>query len=521
MYSQLIAVLLQQKDTVKNAPNDISLDSNCGGIQFLWPVIDNNNEIVDFGYVWLAMPHPAYCGTLRSGVSLKSSDINIRQFDLIKKFQKVLVTGHPLTNKISTIETGLEITLKVQKFFTGLLLWQEEKPERFAVDKTDESAKKLIVLESVAEATPDIVFLMDLETKEVLYTNRSVPLLMGYTEAQAEMMEHPIFDCMFPPDLPRMLKHLDDFKNVKDGEVREIEYRLINANGELHWYLDRNTVFKRNGAGIVTEKIGIAQEITQRKLQEEKINKLNTVVQEKYAQLESANEELDAFNNVAANYYKEVLRNLYTSMEFIISNDARTLSNEGRANLRRSQSAIQKAKLFTEDILVFSGIKNIGQVPVKCDLNGVLDGVVKELHAKIESAQIIISHDDLPVVSGYADMLSLLFTHLINNAVKFRKEDSASASRLKITQKKKIGYNIFGNTEEVYCISFSDNGIGFSDEFSNDIFSLFLQLNKDSKYKGSGIGLAVCKKIMDLHKGTISATGTPGGGAVISICFPV
>jgi PAS domain S-box-containing protein len=664
MYSKLVAALLQQKDgDGKNAAPGISVDNIFGGLQFLLPVYNNKNEISDFSYTWLVMPGHAYSGNEVAGESLSNAGIFVKQFKLLKKFIKVFNTEKDLVYKISDFESRNNITLKIQKFDGGLLLWQEntnklltDAPERIinfkkalevapdliyiisakeqaitfineaakeylgdalnnnkpsfedfmhpddnllrrehintfisgdvtatyksqlqlrlkdgsyqlfdlsekillpdddempmqiigvaresvqtdqpasiknkvsendGVEKANKPADKgesnhALFLEKVAEATPDIVFLMDLNTKEVLYTNRTIPLLLGFTPAQAEAMAHPIFDCMYPADLPAMMKHLENFKNVKDGEVREIEYRLVDAKGEIHWYCDRNTVFRRDAAGKVAEKIGIAQEITKKKILDFEIEELNDELLFKNADLEAANAELNAFNNVAASQYKDTLRNLYTSMEFIITNDARSLSNEGRANLRRSQSAIQKMKLFTEDIVVFSSIRNIDRHPVPVSLDMVLRKVLDEQASRIASAGLDIKHDALPEITGYPDMLALLFSHLINNSIKFKNEHAAGPV-LEITYEKKEGLNKAHHPEEMYFVYFRDNGIGFSNEFANDIFSLFFQLNKESKYKGSGIGLAVCKKIMDLHKGMISAEGRSGEGATITCCFP-
>jgi PAS domain S-box-containing protein len=666
MYSQLVAALLQQKDgNGINATPGISVENIFGGVQFLSPVYNNKNEVTDFGYAWLIMPRHAYSGNATTGKSVSEAGIVVKQFQLIRKFIGVFNTEEPLVYNITDIGEHHTITLRVQKFDGGLLLWQENISEPhteetgrkinfhkalesapdfiyiisaegqkitylnasakkylgdFANNKnisfedfthpddnlrrrgninsfisgavtttyesqlqirqqdgnyhffdlrekillpdgdgmptqiigigreivqtdqpasiknkvseendgtgeTDESVNKKkyersYFLERLTEATPDIVFLMDLNTKELLYSNRSVPLLLGYTPAQAEAMEHPIFDCMYPADLPAMMKHLEDFKTAKDGEIREIEYRLVDGKGILHWYCDRNTIFKKNAAGEVTEKIGMAQEITKRKLQDSEIAGLNDALLFKNTDLEAANEELNAFNNVAANQYKETLRNLYTSMEFIITNDAKSLSNEGRANLRRSQSAIQKMKLFTEDIVAFSAIRNTDKHPVPADLDEELRKVLAEQEPKIASAELSIQYDKLPVITGYPEMIALLFSHLISNAIKFRNEN-ATGRQLEIRYEKKPGFNKVHHSEEMHFIYFTDNGIGFSNESSNDIFSLFFQLNKESKYKGSGIGLAVCKKIMDLHKGTISAEGRPGEGATITCCFPV
>ena len=155
---------------------------------------------------------------------------------------------------------------------------------------------------------------------------------------------------------------------------------------------------------------------------EERLMQLNRALFAKNRELEALSSELKTFNTIAANDYNDTLRNLYTSMEFIVSNDARSLSDSGKANVRRAQAAIQKLKLLTEDIIAFSKITTEEPLtPVQ--LEKIISIVVENMQNKISEHNAVIVYKDLPVIHGYPLLLTILFGHLIDNAIKFRKPE--------------------------------------------------------------------------------------------------
>jgi light-regulated signal transduction histidine kinase (bacteriophytochrome) len=204
------------------------------------------------------------------------------------------------------------------------------------------------------------------------------------------------------------------------------------------------------------------------------------------------------------------LKNVYNSMEFIVNNDAKNLSDAGKANIRRAQAAIQKMKLLTEDIIAFSKIHSTEE-RTNVDLNEILTNVLNGLDQKIKSENAVILYDKLPVVMGYSSLLSLLLSHLIANAIKFRKEEISPA--IEIRHSVALGVDIKHSAAigdvNYNVISVVDNGIGFDPQEGEKIFTMFYRRHEKGKQKGSGIGLAICKKIMDLHSGFIASECTP------------
>jgi PAS domain S-box-containing protein len=374
------------------------------------------------------------------------------------------------------------------------------------------------LVQSITQALPDILFIMDLNSYEILFANRNVSEILGYSTKLIKRMHNIFLDIMHPADIPYMLDHLEKMKTAADGEVREIEYRLVHADGSMHWYIDRNTVFKRDENGVPCEKIGISHDISNEKATADEIHTLNTKLLSKYRELENVNAELQTFSDIAANDYKETLKNLYTNLEFLIANDAKNLSNSGKANIRKAQNAIQKMKLLTDDIVTFSKIPNIDKEMRAINLSEVLDTAIHDLSERIAASNASITSDKLPVIEGFQLLLSLLFYHILDNAVKFRHKDTPP--EIKITYTKAKSSALLPDTM-YHKITFRDNGIGFEQNKAAQLFEIFFKLHDKQEYRGSGVGLAVCKKVMDLHNGIILAHALPEKGAEFSCFFPV
>ena len=242
----------------------------------------------------------------------------------------------------------------------------------------------------------------------------------------------------------------------------------------------------------------------------EKIRHLNNSLELKGRELELLNSELRTFANVAAHDYSETLRNLYTNLEFIIGNDGSKLSDAGKANVRRAQAAVQKLKLLTDDIIAYSKISaSYGDLAL-VDLIDIVSSVIESIKPRIIQSNSTIKNEILPIIQGYPSLLRVLFSHLIDNAIKFRKEDGEHIVHIKAEQKKasEITHPKIIRDSNYFVITISDNGIGFQQEDAEKIFEMFYRVH-EKKYRGSGIGLPICKKIMDIHGGFITAECNP------------
>ena len=296
---------------------------------------------------------------------------------------------------------------------------------------------------------------------------------------------------------------IDDFIKVVERNEKLDTTVELGESGHTRWY---QLKAKKFNDGLIVYR----EDVTTEKQAEEKIMQLNSALFNKNRELEALSSELKTFNTIAAHDYNDTLRGLYNSMEFIITNDAKNLSDAGKANIRRAQAAIQKMKLLTEDIIAFSRIHS-EQEMTSVELSDVILSVLSSLDEKIKEEDAIVRVDKLPAITGYPALLSLLFYHLITNALKFRKPDLQPVIDIKhsVQQGSQIQHSAALKDVTYNMISVIDNGLGFPPEEGEKIFTMFYRLHEKGKHKGSGIGLAICKKVMDLHGGFIASECTP------------
>ena len=275
----------------------------------------------------------------------------------------------------------------------------------------------------------------------------------------------------------------------------------------------------KNNKGEPEKMVGVNMDITALLESEEKIMSLNESLLFMNRELNSLNSELRSFNSITANNYNETLRHVYINLETIITSDARHLSDTSRANIRRAQSAVQKMKLLTNDInhyleLYDAGIK---KELISPEIN--LQDILSEIKEKIIEANAKIEIEELQTLYADPVLFSRLLTNLIDNSIKFRKPDDDPVVKIKHTKINELKNVPVHVTEIPYTIiTVTDNGIGFAT--TDKIFELFTQLPDEVKHKGSGMGLAICKKIMEMHSGYITSEAEPGKGASFHCFFP-
>lgn len=279
-------------------------------------------------------------------------------------------------------------------------------------------------------------------------------------------------------------------------------------------------------------RVGLEQfQILQESIDQHKTmaTELETVVQERTKALQEANgnlarsnQELEQFAYVASHDLQEPLRKIQTFSGFILNRDYDELSPSAKDNFNRIQSAANRMQKLIEDLLVFSRTSTESKVFVKTDLNKLLQQVKDDLFFQISKTGASISSEELPSLNVIPLQFQQLFQNLLSNALKFHKPHEPP--QITITYAIVDAANISGKSglpEKKYNrISVTDSGIGFDQEFSDKIFQLFQRLHGKSEYPGTGIGLAICKKIMENHRGFILVTGNPGSGARFDVYFP-
>jgi light-regulated signal transduction histidine kinase (bacteriophytochrome) len=243
----------------------------------------------------------------------------------------------------------------------------------------------------------------------------------------------------------------------------------------------------------------------------------------KNRELQFLHSELQTFTTLVAHDYLENLKQVHISLEMIISAEAHKFNDPSKAHLRRAQAMLQKLNLLTEDIIAYAAIDvSEGQTAI-VDLKDIVERVLKDLSGKLEAVHGTVRCAGLPVVKGHPLLLPVLFNHLISNSIKFR--HSVRPLVINIFSKEldpsTIRHPGAYPGKSYYMVEVKDNGIGFVPVDREKIFEMFYQVHDKSKFKGSGMGLAIVRKIMDIHGGYVAADSIPGEGASICCYFPV
>ncbi len=240
-------------------------------------------------------------------------------------------------------------------------------------------------------------------------------------------------------------------------------------------------------------------------------------------ELKAANKELANLNWISTHDLKEPLRKIQIFASKVLDRENPDLSVQVKDSVERMRFAAEKMQLLIEDILTYSKTGNTEKVFEETDLNILLDSVLEELRDNIDEKNALVKASKLPKLNIIPFQIHQLFVNLISNALKFSKQDVAPV--ITVALEKVTGDVIpddkVNKTDAYYAISFVDNGIGFEKEYEHRIFDVFQRLHPAHKYPGTGIGLAICKKIMENHKGHIMADSELDMGSRFTIYFPV
>lgn len=328
----------------------------------------------------------------------------------------------------------------------------------------------------------------------------------------------------FNPSIEKLLEfvHLDDKHIVIKAnesalltrEFPTINYRIIKPNGEIRRF---KTVAKSFVDLSGTQSmIGTTQDVTEDYNKSEQLINRNN-------ELEQNIKELNEFNHVASHDLQEPLRKIQTFISRINDKEKDNLSDFGKDYLSKVDKAIVRMRVLINDLLQYSRTNRAEKKFVKTNFNKQLENSLKELSQIIEDKKAIITADKLPKTRAIDFQIQQLFTNLIGNSLKYAKQKetpiiTVGCTKIVAKDEPKLTDN---SLKKYYKIDFTDNGIGFEQENTEKIFQLFNRLHGKTDYQGTGVGLAICKKIVETHEGQIFATSTPNQGSTFSIYLPV
>lgn len=375
-------------------------------------------------------------------------------------------------------------------------------------------------LETIIEASALGTWELDLLTGSPRYSGRYLEIL-GFkrdeTPTHAELLTR-----LHPDDFPIRDKA---FKQAMQTGKLFYSARLIWPDKSIRWMEGRGNVFF-DSTGKAVKMTGTVRDITEEKAfsqaLETMVDQRTRELQQVNTELEKMNQELASFAYVSSHDLQEPLRKIQAFASRILEKEHQNLSAAGQDYFSRMQEAARRMQLLIQDLLAYSRTNTKEKELVLTNLNVLVAGVLDDLEQQIQETGSTINMGDLPELEVIPFQFRQLFTNLITNSLKFRRADVPLVIDIRSEKMKGSEIGQDSATDDYYYrVTVEDNGIGFDNTYHERIFDVFQRLHTKQEYEGTGIGLAICKKIVENHRGFITAKGEPGAGAKFMIYLPV
>lgn len=498
--------------------NSFKTDSAASGEEALKKVLNNNYYLIILDVQMPGMDGFEVAEAI-SGFS-KASHIPIIFLSAVNTEKKFIAKGYS-SGAIDYVTKPVDIDILLLKVKTFYKLYEQQLELKKIQDSLrkeievrkqaqDELALRVQEMRSVLESLPQIAFTIGRDGK-IEYVNEQWYLYS--TDPYAFPDAHP--------DDHHVCREWESY--FEKGREFESEIRIkFLTTFEFRYFLMKIIPVRQDGT--IVRWVGTFTDIHQQKLANEileiKVRERTRELQTKNTELETTNHELQQFAWVVSHDLQEPLRKIQTfcsiiKEKFILEND------KAHSYLDRTISSSERMAAQINDLLDYSRL-SIAVLFQPTDLNRIVDDILIDLETIIEEKDAVISKSPLPVIDSVPSQMRQIFQNLIGNALKFSRKEVRPVITItsELIAKKEMNSPVSGQGQ--YCrITVSDNGIGFNEKYLDRIFVIFQRLNDRSLYAGTGIGLAIAKKIVEKHEGIITAKSRENEGSSFIIILPL
>lgn len=473
--------------------------------------LDRTQEPISYEQ-YTAMLHPD-----DAGLMLDAINNCLQKHQPYERMHRIILPGGKIKYLLGKGDVMLNKDGKVIKLFGTS---QDITKEYLAEKRVHESRA---FIQKITDTTPSLIASYNINTGQYSFINDALKTLLGYEPRTVYDKGIAFFmDILHPEDMAVITEKNSEAiaeanNNVpEDGKepIAAFKYRLKNSEGEYRWFQTFGTVFSRDKDGKVEEVLNVSIDITSQENAEQ-------ALQQKNMQLLQSNASLEEYAYVASHDLKEPLRKISIFADRLQQLHAANMNDDGRRYVDKIIDASKRMQALINDLLTISTLSGDAETEM-CSLKEIFDETIKTLEYKIEEKQAAITCNDLPEIKIVVSQFRRLFQNLISNSLKFSRE--GVKPEIQVTCKYLSGAEVkqfhLPKAKRYLQIDFSDNGIGFNNEYKNRIFTIFQKLHGRSEYEGTGIGLAICKKIAENHGGIIFADGKPGEGAIFTVIIP-
>ncbi|MCP4353708.1 MAG: PAS domain S-box protein [Desulfobacterales bacterium] len=328
--------------------------------------------------------------------------------------------------------------------------------------------------------------------------NKSAIDILGYSKA--EIIGKPLITTVYAPSSHEKVKDLLK-KWKKKGELNNEELNIITNKGEERTVL-LNALAIKDDKGEILHSVSVQRDITKRRQTEDDLKKTAE-------ELRHSNKELERFVYVASHDLQEPLRMVSSYVQLLERRYKGKLDADADEFIGFASEGAVRIHMLINDLLAFSSVGTRGESFKPVETENILEQTLADLRITAKESSATVTHDTLPTVMGDSSLLIQVFQNLISNAIKFRGKERP---RIHVTAEKK---------DREWQFSFRDNSIGIAPEYHDRIFIIFQRLHTRDKYPGNGMGLAICKKIVERHGGRIWVESQEGIGSVFYFTIPV